>query len=72
MRRKGKARRKSGPGAKLLLGLVTMINLALTLALTLERRREVVRAVQDEEGRIRLLLEKEAGRSQAKEAEEAE
>ena len=33
--------------------------LALTLALALERR-EVVRAVNSQEGRIQLLLEKEA------------
>ena len=42
MSKKGAARRKPGIGAKLLLGVVTMINLALTLALALERR-EVVR-----------------------------
>lgn len=60
MSKKGAARRKPGIGAKLLLGVVTMINLALTLALALERRREVVRAVNSQEGRIQLLLEKEA------------
>ncbi len=59
MSKKGAARRKPGIGAKLLLGVVTMINLALTLALALERR-EVVRAVNSQEGRIQLLLEKEA------------
>ena len=60
MSKKGAARRKPGIGAKLLLGVVTMINLALTLALALERRREVVRAVNSQEGRIQLLLEKES------------
>lgn len=60
MSKKGAARRKPGIGAKLLLGVVTMINLALTLALALERRQEVVRAVNSQEGRIQLLLEKEA------------
>lgn len=60
MRKKGAARRKPSIGAKLLLGVVTMINLALTLVLALERRREVVRAVNSQEGRIQLLLEKEA------------
>ena len=60
MSKKGAARRKPGIGAKLLPGVVTMINLALTLALALERRREVVRAVNSQEGRIQLLLEKEA------------
>ncbi len=60
MSKKGAARRKPGIGAKLLLGVVTMINLALTLALALERQREVVRAVNSQEGRIQLLLEKEA------------
>ena len=60
MSKKGAARRKPGIGAKLLLGVVTMIKLALTLALALERRREVVRAVNSQEGRIQLLLEKEA------------
>ena len=59
MSKKGAARRKPGIGAKLLLGVVTMITLALTLALALERR-EVVRAVNSQEGRIQLLLEKEA------------
>ena len=49
MSKKGAARRKPGIGAKLLLGVVTM-----------ERRREVVRAVNSQEGRIQLLLEKEA------------
>ena len=63
MSKKGAARRKPGIGAKLLLGVVTMINLALTLALALERRREVVRAVNSQEGRIQLLLEKEIGRA---------
>lgn len=60
MSKKGAARRKPSIGAKLLLGVVTMINLALTLVLALERRREVVRAVNSQEGRIQLLLEKEA------------
>ena len=64
MSKKGAARRKPGIGAKLLLGVVTMINLALTLALALERRREVVRAVNSQEGRIQLLLEKEAKETQ--------
>lgn len=60
MSKKGAARRRPGTASKLLLGVVTMINLILTLALSVQRRREVVRAVNDEEGKVRLLVEEAA------------
>lgn len=55
-RKKGAGRRRPGNGGKLALAIVTCINLALTLALSVQRRREVVRALR-EDGKVRLLLE---------------
>ncbi len=52
-------RRKKGVAGRLLLAIVTGINLGLTLALSLQRRREVLRAVE-EDGRVKLLLESKA------------
>lgn len=60
MSKKGAARRKPGTVSKLFLGIVTMINLALTLALSIQRRRDVVRAISDEEGKVQVLLEEAA------------
>ena len=51
-----KVRRKKSVAGRLVLGIVTMINLGLSLALTLQRRRNVLRAVK-EDGRVKLLLE---------------
>lgn len=51
------ARRKKGKGGEVFLAVVTMVNLGLTLALALVRRRDVIRAVEDEEGRIKVLVE---------------
>lgn len=48
-------RRKKGVAGRLLLAIVTGINLGLTLALSLQRRREVLQAVE-EDGRVKLLL----------------
>ena len=50
-------RGKPGTGAKLALAIVTCINLALTLALSVRRRQDVLRAVS-QDGRVPLLLEK--------------
>lgn len=55
-KRKGAGRRKPGYGGKLVLAIVTCVNLALTLALSVQRRRDVVRALR-EDGKVRLLLE---------------
>ncbi|RKJ41365.1 hypothetical protein D7X94_03485 [Acutalibacter sp. 1XD8-33] len=56
MAKKGGARRKPGTGAKLALGIVTFLNLLLTLLLSLERRQSVLRAV-NQDGAVKLLLE---------------
>lgn len=69
-REPGRSRRKRGTAGRLLLAVVTMINLGLALALSLQRRRNVLRAVE-EDGRVRLLLErstetKSGGPQQAK------
>lgn len=53
---KGAGRRKPGYGGKLALAIVTCVNLVLTLALSVQRRRDVVRALR-EDGKVRLLLE---------------
>lgn len=58
--KKGKTagrKRKPGTGARLALALVTCVNLLLTLALSIQRRKDVLRAV-NEDGRVKLLLEK--------------
>lgn len=49
------ARRKAGTGEKLLLASVTFLNLLLSLVLALLRRREIVRAVQEDD-KVKLLL----------------
>lgn len=56
-----KRRRGSGTGPKLALAIVTAINLALTLALSVMRRQEVLRAV-NQDGAVKLLLEQEAAK----------
>lgn len=58
-KQKGSAARRHKPstGARLTLAIVTLLNLALTLALALVRRQEVLRAV-NENGQVKLLLEK--------------
>ncbi len=55
-------RKKPGTGARLVLAAVTCLNLALTLALSLQRRRDVLRAVS-QDGQVKLLLEKASGSS---------
>ena len=40
------------------MGIVSCIQLALTLALAVQRRRDVIRALR-EDGKLRLLLEQE-------------
>ena len=55
-KRKGAGRRRRGNGGKLALGIVSCIQLALTLALAVQRRRDVIRALR-EDGKVRLLLE---------------
>lgn len=58
-KRKGAGRRRPGYGGKLALAIVTCLNLALTLALSVQRRQAVLRAVR-EDGNVRLLLEQAA------------
>lgn len=60
MSKKSAVRHKPGTASKLLLAIVTAINLALTLALSIQRRREIVRAVSGEDGKVQLLLEEAA------------
>lgn len=48
MKRNG-ARRKPGTGAKIFLAVVTCVNLALSLALALLRRVEVIHAIEGDE-----------------------
>lgn len=50
-------KRKPSTGARLALAIVTMVNLALTLALSIARRQQVLRAI-NEDGQVKLLLEK--------------
>lgn len=52
------AGRKPGTGARLTLGIVTFLNLLLTLLLSLERRGSVLRAV-NQDGTVKLLMEEE-------------
>lgn len=56
---RGKAKRGGGTKGYLALGIVTMIDLALSLLLSLLNRREVLHAVQ-EDGDVRLLLTEKA------------
>lgn len=55
---KGKIKRGNGMAGKLILAVVTLCNLILSLILTLENRREVLHAVQEDEG-VKLLLTEE-------------
>lgn len=59
-KKKSTDRRKPGMKGKIFLALVTTVNLALTLALSLQRRREVLRAVAGPEGKVRVLAERES------------
>lgn len=52
------AGRKPGTGVRLALGIVTFLNLLLTLLLSLERRGSVLRAV-NQDGTVKLLMEEE-------------
>ncbi len=58
MKKKSGARRKPGKGAKLILAVVTLINLSLTLILAVLRRQDTLRAIR-EDGRLKLLLEQQ-------------
>lgn len=60
MSKKNGARRKRKPGngSKLALAIVTCINLALTLVMTVMRRQDIIRAVRDDD-KVRVLLEKD-------------
>ena len=57
-KRKGAGRRRTGNGGKLALGIVSCIQLALALALAVQRRQAVSRALR-EDGKVRVLLEQE-------------
>lgn len=46
----GRGAKKKGLGGKLLLAFITLCNLALSLALALQRRRQVLLAVKDKSG----------------------
>lgn len=54
--KKGAGRRKPGIGPRLALGIVTTINLALTLALTVQRRKDTLRVIQEGDV-VKLLAE---------------
>lgn len=47
MGKQGAERRKPGIGPRLALGIVTAINLALTLALAVQRRKDTLRVIQE-------------------------
>ena len=56
LRPAGAARsRRPGTAGKLALGLVTLLNVALSLALALYNRRETLRVLRDESGALTLL-----------------
>ncbi|MCI9544223.1 MAG: hypothetical protein HFE93_08535 [Acutalibacter muris] len=56
-KRRGAGRGKPGTGPKLLLAIVTCVNLILTLLLAVMRRQDTLRAIQGEDG-LKLLLER--------------
>ncbi len=56
-KRGGAGRGKPGTGPKLLLAIVTCVNLILTLLLAVMRRQDTLRAIQGEDG-LKLLLER--------------
>ena len=55
MRPRGAGRRRPGAAGKLALGLVTLLNVALSLALAVYNRRETLRVLRDESGALTLL-----------------
>ena len=55
MRPRGAGRRRPGTAGKLALGLVTLLNVALSLALAVYNRRETLRVLRDESGALTLL-----------------
>lgn len=55
-RTSGAGRRQPGIGSKLLLGIVTCVNLALSIVLTLLRRQDTLRALREDD-RVKVLLE---------------
>lgn len=55
MRPRGAGRRRPGAAGKLALGLVTLLNAALSLALAVYNRRETLRVLRDESGALTLL-----------------
>ena len=49
--------RSRGSGGKLLLGIITLLNVALSLALAIVRRDELLHAVRSQDGEeVRVLL----------------
>ena len=55
MRPRGAGRRRPGAAGKLALGLVTLLNAVLSLALAVYNRRETLRVLRDESGALTLL-----------------
>ena len=59
------ARRRPGTGAKIFLAVVTLLNLLLTLALSLLRRAEIVHAIEEDED-VKVLVTSAAAKRKKK------
>lgn len=58
----GRRKRKASTGGKLLLAVVTFLNLALSLVLAIYRRREIICAVQ-QDASVQLLVQEKTTRT---------
>ncbi len=65
MKKKNGARRRPSTKGKIFLAVVTCINLALSLALSLLRRAEVIHAIEGDED-VKVLLTWEAAKKKEK------
>ena len=55
MRPRGAGRRRSGAAGKLALGLVTLLNAALSLALAVYNRRETLKVLRRQDGAMLVI-----------------
>ena len=55
MRPRGAGRRRPGAAAKLALGLVTLLNVALSLALAVYNRRETLKVLRRQDGAMLVI-----------------
>ena len=50
--------RRPGTGAKICLGIITVINLVLTIVASVQRRQDTLRAIKEDD-RVQLLLKQQ-------------